>query len=72
MVADFITSEVDNDEYCVCMHDFLLCTHKKLRPVHTMYTVKISGTQTVFGFMRTEIKIPLKLSHNDNFSTSFV
>ena len=53
-------SDVDNDAYCVCTHDFSLCTHKKLRPVRTMYAVKISGTQTVFGFMRTQIKIPFK------------
>ena len=37
-----------------------------------MYTVKISGTQIVFGFMRTQIKLPLQLSQNDNFSFSFV
>ena len=69
-----IFSEIDNDAYCVCTHDFSLCTHRKFRPVRTMYAVKISGTQTVFGFMHTQIKkkIPLKLSQNDNFSTSFV
>ena len=50
------TSEIDNDAYCVCTHDFPLCTHKKFGPVRTMYAVKISGTQTVFGFMRTQIK----------------
>ena len=49
-------SEIDNAAYCVCTHDFLLCTHKKFRPVHTMYAVKISGTLTVFDFMRTQIK----------------
>ena len=65
-------SEIDNDAYCVCTHDFSLCTHKRFRPVRTMYAVKISGTLTVFGFMRTQIIIPLKLSQNDNFSTSFV
>ena len=37
-----------------------------------MYAVKISGTIKVLGFMRTQIKIPLKLSQNDNFSTRFV
>ena len=51
-----LTSEIDNDAYCVCTHDFSLCTHKKFRPVRTMYAVKISGTLTVFGFMRTQIK----------------
>ena len=65
-------SEIDNDAYCVCTHDFSLCTHKKFRPVRTMYAVKISGTLTVFGFMRTQIIIPLKLSQNGNFSISFV
>ena len=54
------------------MHDFSLCTHKKFRPVHTLYAVKISSTQTVFSFMRTLDKIPLKLSQNENFSTTFV
>ena len=65
-------SEVDNDAYYVCTHNFSLCTHKKFRPVRTMYTVKISSTQTVFGFMRTQTKIPLKLTQCDTFSTSFV
>ena len=65
-------SEIDNDAYCVCTHDFSLCTHKKFRPVRTMYAVKISGTLTVFGFMRTQIKIPLKLKQTGNFSSSFV
>ena len=38
-----------------------------------MYAVEISGTQTVFDLMRTQIKkIPLKLSQNDNLSTSIV
>ena len=37
-----------------------------------MYAVKISGTQTVYDLMRTQIKIPLKLSQNDNLSTSIV
>ena len=67
-----IRSEIDNDAYCVCTHDFSLCTHKKFRPVRTMYAVKISGTLTVFGFMRTQIKIPLKLKQTGNFSSSFV
>ena len=49
-------SEIDNDAYCVCTHEFLLCTHKKFRPVRTMYAVKLSGTLTVFDFMRTQIK----------------
>ena len=40
--------------------------------MRTMYAVKISGTLTVFGFMRTQIKIPLKWSQNDSFSTSLV
>ena len=68
-----VISDVDNNAYCVCTHDFSLCTHKKLRPVRTMYGVKISGTQTGFGFMRTQIKISLNLLQNDNqFSTYFV
>ena len=47
---------------------FSLCTHKKFRPVRTMYAVKISGTLlTVFDFMRTQIKIPLKLKQTGNF-----
>ena len=33
---------------------------------------KISGTQTVYDLMRTQIKIPLKWSQNDNLSTSIV
>ena len=37
-----------------------------------MYAVKIGGTQTVYDLMRTQIKIPLKLSQNDNLSTSIV
>ena len=37
-----------------------------------MYTVKISGTQAVFDFMCTQIKIPLKLSQNENCLASFV
>ena len=49
-------SEIDNYAYCVCTHDFSLCTHKKFRPVHTMYAVKFSGTPTVFELMRTQIK----------------
>ena len=32
---------------------------------------KINSTQTDFGFMRNQIKIPLKLSQNDKFTTSF-
>ena len=66
------TSEIDNDAYCVCTHDFSPCTHRNFRPVRTMYGVKISGTQTVCNLMRTQIKIPLKLSQNDNLSTSIV
>ena len=55
-----VHSEIDNDAYCVCTHDFLLCMHRKFGPVRTMYAVKSSGTQTVFGFMRTQLKnIPL-------------
>ena len=65
-------SEIDNDAYCVCTHDFSPCTHRNIRPVRTMYAVKISGTQTVYNLMRTQIKVPLKLSQNDNLSTSFV
>ena len=65
-------SEIDNDAYCLCTHDFSPCTHRNIRPVHTMYAVKISGTQTVYDLMRTQIKIPLKLSQNDNLSTSIV
>ena len=65
----WIISEIDNDAYCVCTRDFSLCTHRNFGPVHTMYAVKISGTQTVFSFMRTQKK---NLSQNDNFSTSFV
>ena len=60
-------SEVDNDAYCVCTHDFLLCTHRKLRPVRTMYAVNISGTQTIFDFMRTRkntFKIVTKQLYN--------
>ena len=51
-----ISSEIDNDVYCVCTHDISLCTHTKFRHVHTMYAVKFSGTQTVFGFMRAQLK----------------
>ena len=50
------SSKIDNNAYCVCTHDFSLCTHRKFGPVRTMYAVKISGTQTFFGFMRTQIK----------------
>ena len=67
-----IPSEIDNDAYCVCTHDFSPCTHRNIRPVRTMYAVKISGTQTVYDLMRTQIKIPFKLSQNDNLSTSIV
>ena len=47
-------SEEDNDAYCVCTHDFSLCTHKNsdLRvpcTQYTMYAVKISGRRTAFG-----------------------
>ena len=52
----FQASKIDNDAYCVCTHDFSLCTHRKFGPVRTMYAVKISGTQTFLGFMRTQIK----------------
>ena len=65
-------SEIDNDAYCVCTHDFSPCTHRNIRPVRTMYAVKISGTQAVYDLMRTQIKIPLKWSQNDNLSTSIV
>ena len=65
-------SEIDNDAYCVCTHDFSPCTHRNIRPVRTMYAVKISGTQTVYDLMRTQIKIPLKLSQNDNLLTSIM
>ena len=65
-------SEIDNDAYCVCTHDFSPCTHRNIRPVRTMYAVKISGMQTVYGLMRTQIKILLKLSQNDNLSNSIV
>ena len=68
----YVPSEIDNDAYCVCTYDFSLSTHKKFRPVGTMYAVKISGTLTVFGFMRTQIKIHLKLKQTGNFSSSFV
>ena len=69
----YMYSEIDNDAYCVCTHDFSPCTHRNIRPVRTMYAVEISGTQTVFDLMRTQIKkIPLKLSQNDNLSTSIV
>ena len=57
MAAMAINSDVDNDAYCVCTHVFLLCTHKNFRPLRTMYAVKISGTQSVLGFMRTQINI---------------
>ena len=67
-----LCSEIDNDAYCVCTHDFSPCTHRNIRPVRTMYAVKISGMQTVYDLMRTQIKIPLKLSQNDNLSTSIV
>ena len=70
--GDSIPSEIDNDAYCVCTHDFSPSTHRNIRPVHTMYAVKISNTQTVYDLMRTQIKIPLKLSQNDNLSTSIV
>ena len=59
---EYTSSEIDNDAYCVCMHDFSPCTHRNIRPVRTMYEEK----------MRTQIKIPLKLSQNDNLSTSIV
>ena len=36
-----------------------------------MYALKISGTQTVYDLMLTQIKIPLKLSQNDNLSLLF-
>ena len=73
-IIDFyvVVSEIDNDAYCVCTHDFSLCTQRKFGTQRTMYAVKISGTQTVFGFMRTQKIQTLKLSENDNFSTSFV
>ena len=61
-------SEIDNDAYCVCTHDFSPCTHRNIRPVRTMYAVKISGTQTVYDLMRTQIKIPLKLSQQSKSS----
>ena len=67
-----ICSEIDNDAYCVCTHDFSPCTHRNIGPVRTMYAVKISGTQTVYDLICTQIKIPLKLSQNDNLSTSIV
>ena len=67
-----IISEIDNDAYCVCTHNFSPCRHRNIRPVRTMYAVKISGTQTVYDLMHTQIKIPLKLSQNDNLSTSIV
>ena len=35
-----------------------------------MYAVIFSGTQTIFDFMGTQIKLYLKLSQNDNFSTN--
>ena len=62
----WVFSEIDNDAYRVCTHNFSPCTHRNIRPVRTMYTVKISVTQTVYDLMRTQIKIPLKLSQNDN------
>ena len=60
----------DNDAYYVYMrtHDFSLCT-LKIRPVRTIYAVKVSGTQTVFSFMRTQIKY--SVSQIDNFSAIF-
>ena len=67
-----LASDKDNDAYCVCTHNFSLRTHKRFRLVRTMYAVRISGTQTVFSFMRTQIKMPLTLSQNDSFSTGFV
>ena len=67
-----LISEIDNDAYCVCTHDFSPCTHRNIRPVRTMYAVKISGSQTVYDLMRTQIKISLKLSQNDNLSTCIV
>ena len=54
-------SDVDNDAYCLCTHNFLLCTHKKFRPVRTWYAEKIGGTQTFFSFMRTQIKNTFKI-----------
>ena len=68
----YLNSEIDNDAHCVYTHDFSPCTHRNIRPVRTMYAVKISGTQTVYDLMRTQINIPLKLSQNDNLSTSIV
>ena len=49
-------SEIDNDAYCVCTHDFSLCMHKNFRSLRTMFAVKISGTHTVLSFMFTQIK----------------
>ena len=63
-----LNSEIDNDVYCVCTHDISLCTHTKFRHVRTMYAVKFSGTQTVFGFMRTQLKY---LSENRDKNEKF-
>ena len=63
-----VYSEIDNDAYCVCTHDFSPCMHRNIRPVRTMYAVKISD----YDLMRTQIKIPLKSSQNENLSTSIV
>ena len=72
MCVEHRSSEVDNDVYCVCTHDISLRTHNKSRPVRNMYAVKISGTQTVFNLMRTQIRIQLTLSQNGKFSTSLL
>ena len=41
------TSNLDNDVYCICTHDTSICTHKKFRPVRTMYNVAIYYVSTV-------------------------
>ena len=69
-----LTSEIDDDAYCVCVLTIFHSVRIKIRPVRTMYAVKISDMQTVFCFMRTQIKnmYLLKLSQINNFLTSFV
>ena len=59
-----IYNAIDNDAFCLCMHDLSLCTHKTVR---TMYAAKISGT--CICVLRKKY---LKNSQNDNLSTSFV
>ena len=53
-------------------HDFSLCTHQNFRPVRTMYTLKKTAVRKQFLIDEYSDKIPLNLSQNISFSTSFV